>query len=60
MQVSVIGTGLLGTVMAERLLALGHDVVVWNRTHEKTKPLRQQGAIVARIEECIMPNGNKG
>ncbi len=48
MQISLIGTGLLGSAMAERLLALGHEVIVWNRTHEKTEPLRQQGATVAR------------
>lgn len=48
MQISLIGTGLLGSAMAERLLALGHDVVVWNRTREKTESLRSQGVVVAR------------
>ena len=46
--VSVVGTGLLGSAMALRLLTLGHEVVVWNRTFEKTEFLRQQGATVAR------------
>ncbi len=48
MQVSLIGTGCMGTAMTERLLSLGHDVVVSNRTKEKCTALRQRGAIVAR------------
>ena len=48
MQVSLIGTGLMGTAMAERLLTLGHDVVVFNRTEEKCAVLQQQGALRAR------------
>ena len=48
MQVSLIGTGLMGTAMAERLLTLGHDVVVYNRTEEKCAPLQQRGALRAR------------
>ena len=48
MQVSLVGTGLMGTAMAERLLTLGHDVVVYNRTKEKCTALQQQGALKAR------------
>ena len=48
MQVSLIGTGLMGTAMAERLMTLGHDVVVYNRTEEKCTALQQQGALKAR------------
>ncbi len=48
MQVSLIGTGLMGTAMAERLMTLGHDVVVSNRTEEKCTALQQQGALKAR------------
>lgn len=48
MQVSLIGTGLMGSAMAERLMALGHDVVVYNRTEEKCAALQQQGALRAR------------
>ncbi len=48
MQVSLIGTGLMGTAMTERLLTLGHDVVVYNRTEEKCTALQRQGAIRAR------------
>jgi len=38
----------MGTAMAERLLTLGHDVVVFNRTEEKCAVLQQQGALRAR------------
>ncbi|MCU7495953.1 MAG: NAD(P)-dependent oxidoreductase [Ignavibacteria bacterium] len=47
MQVSFIGTGLMGSPMAERLLKAGHEVYVYNRTLEKTVPLKQKGAKVA-------------
>lgn len=48
MQVSLIGTGLMGTAMAERLMTLGHDVVAYNRTEEKCMALQQRGALKAR------------
>jgi 3-hydroxyisobutyrate dehydrogenase len=43
-----VGTGRMGYAMAERLLAAGHRVTVWNRTHEKAEPLSAAGASVAR------------
>jgi 3-hydroxyisobutyrate dehydrogenase-like beta-hydroxyacid dehydrogenase len=33
--------------MALRLLAAGHELSVWNRTEERTKPLIREGAIAA-------------
>lgn len=41
-----IGTGLMGTPMAGRLLAAGNTLVVWNRTATKAQPLVDQGAIM--------------
>jgi 3-hydroxyisobutyrate dehydrogenase len=38
----------MGTPMASRLIAAGHDVTVWNRTADRTAALAQQGAAVAR------------
>ena len=47
-----IGTGRMGYAMAERLLAVGADVTVWNRTREKAEPLAEKGAkIVASPAE---------
>ncbi|MAY87863.1 MAG: 2-hydroxy-3-oxopropionate reductase [Pseudooceanicola sp.] len=42
-----VGTGLMGTPMAGRLLAAGHNVTVWNRTAAKAQPLIDKGATAA-------------
>src|SRR2546422_7811158 len=47
MRVGFIGLGAMGSRMASRLLAAHHDVVVYNRTAERTRPLQQGGAKVA-------------
>jgi 3-hydroxyisobutyrate dehydrogenase len=39
--------GRMGTAIAGRLLRLGHEVTVWNRTSGKTRPLADAGAKVA-------------
>src|SRR5215470_14338096 len=41
-----IGTGRMGTPMAERLLKAGHDVSIWNRTRAKAEPLAAKGGKV--------------
>ncbi len=47
-----IGTGRMGSAMAERLLARGLDLAVYNRTREKTKALAAQGAeVVGTVAE---------
>jgi len=47
MKIGFIGLGNMGTPMALRLLAAGHELSVWNRTEERTKPLIHEGAIAA-------------
>ncbi len=47
MKIGFAGTGRMGAAMAERLLAHGHEVVVWNRTAAKTRPLAEAGAQIA-------------
>lgn len=37
----------MGTPMALRLLAVGHELAVWNRTEGRTDPLIREGAIAA-------------
>src|SRR5882762_7272756 len=37
----------MGAAITQRLLGLGHEVTVWNRTAEKTGPLAAAGAKVA-------------
>ncbi len=40
----MIGLGLMGTALTERLLEYGYGVAVWNRTREKSAPLVARGA----------------
>ncbi len=47
MQVGVAGLGKMGAEIAARLIELGHQVTVWNRSPDKTKPLAAAGAKVA-------------
>ena len=37
----------MGAAMAQRLMSVGHEVTVWNRSREKTKPLADAGASLA-------------
>lgn len=46
MKVGLLGTGLLGLPIAERMLEAGHDLTVYNRTIEKALPLKKKGATV--------------
>ena len=47
MKITLIGTGLMGYPMAKRLLFMGHQLVVFNRTSEKSASLTDFGAEVA-------------
>ncbi|MFE2753614.1 NAD(P)-dependent oxidoreductase [Actinosynnema sp. NPDC059335] len=47
MRVVVLGTGLMGAGMARSLLRAKLDVVVWNRSVAKARPLADEGAVVA-------------
>ena len=43
----LLGTGLMGTAMAHRLLHQGVRVIAWDRTPEHVQPLAERGAEVA-------------
>ena len=45
--VAVVGLGAMGRAMAGRLLATGHDVVVWNRSPGPAEDLGAAGAVAA-------------
>jgi 3-hydroxyisobutyrate dehydrogenase len=53
MKVGVAGLGKMGAAIAERLLEVGHDVTVWNRSADKTKPLAAAGASVAATPAAL-------
>ena len=44
-KIGVIGLGLMGTALTERLLENGYATVIWNRSPEKAEPLLAQGAV---------------
>lgn len=48
MQLGWIGLGHMGVPMAKRLLDGGHDVIVYNRTYEKTALLTDRGATAVK------------
>ena len=48
MKIGIAGTGRMGAAMAQRLMSVGHDVTVWNRTAAKRRSRsRRRGAKVA-------------
>jgi 3-hydroxyisobutyrate dehydrogenase-like beta-hydroxyacid dehydrogenase len=47
MRIGFLGLGNMGTPMALRLIAAGHELSVWNRSEARTEPLLREGAIQA-------------
>lgn len=47
MKIAFCGLGLMGAPMARKLLAVGHDVTVWNRSPAKMAALADLGAQIA-------------
>lgn len=47
MRIAVLGLGAMGSRMAARLIATGHEVTVWNRSAGKAAPLVELGATLA-------------
>jgi 3-hydroxyisobutyrate dehydrogenase len=54
MKVGVAGIGKMGAAIAARLIEIGHDVTVWNRTPDKAK--RVAGATVAATPAALAQN----
>lgn len=53
MNIGIIGTGMLGSAVAQHLLDEGFDLTVYNRTKEKTKELENKGAKVAESPKKV-------
>ena len=47
MKISLLGTGLLGSAIAQRLKLTKHIVTVWNRTRDGAGPLARIGMSIA-------------
>lgn len=45
--VAVVGLGAMGARMTRRLLDAGHEVLIWNRTPDKMRPLADLGSKLA-------------
>ena len=54
MNVALLGTGLLGQAVADRLHSTGHRLTAYNRSHEKTRLLQQRGVRIAATAEEAM------
>ena len=50
MRIGVAGIGKMGAAIAARLVELGHEVAVWNRTPEKAKAVRGAAAVATPAE----------
>lgn len=60
MQIGMIGLGRMGSNMVRRLIAGGHECVVFNRTPQKVKDLVGEGAVGAEsldelVEKLVTP-----
>lgn len=53
MTVGFIGLGIMGSRMATRLVEEGYDLIVWNRTEAKAKPLVEKGATQAESPAAL-------
>lgn len=53
MKIGLAGLGAMGAAIAARLLEVGHEVTVWNRSADKAKPLAAAGAKVAATPAAL-------
>jgi 3-hydroxyisobutyrate dehydrogenase len=53
MRIGIAGLGRMGAAMAERLVEVGHELTVWNRSPDKTKPLVDAGATAAATPAAL-------
>lgn len=54
MNIGLLGTGRMGSAIAERLLDSGHALTVWNRSVAKTKVLADRGARCAATPAAVV------
>src|SRR5437660_1640213 len=56
MQIGFIGLGKMGSRMVSKLIAEGHDVIVWNRSQEPIENLKSQIPnlkVAATVQELV-------
>jgi 3-hydroxyisobutyrate dehydrogenase len=52
-RIGIAGLGRMGGAIGARLLELGHELTVWNRTAERTRALAEAGATVAPTPSAL-------
>lgn len=57
-RVALLGTGAMGSRLAQNLLQAQHELVVYNRTADRLKPLLDQGASYAATPKTAAEQGN--
>lgn len=57
-RIGIIGTGRMGTALAKRLIDLGNEVSVWNRTPDRTAKAREAGATRASSLAELVANSD--
>ena len=55
-KIGIIGTGMLGEAVGIHLIDVGYDVIVFNRTKEKTKKLEKKGARILDSPKQVAEN----
>jgi 3-hydroxyisobutyrate dehydrogenase-like beta-hydroxyacid dehydrogenase len=58
--IGMAGTGRMGAAIAQRLIGLGHQVTVWNRTAAKAQALGVTLPVTARALECFDQASREG
>ena len=58
MKIGIIGTGMLGEAVGLHLLDVGYEVIVFNRTIEKTENLKKNGAKVVESPKHVAENSD--
>lgn len=53
MKIGVAGLGKMGGALAERVIELGHEVAVWNRTASRAAPFVEKGAVQASTPRAL-------
>ena len=53
MKIGIAGIGRMGAAIAQRLIGVGHEVTVWNRTAAKAQALAAAGAHVAATPAAL-------
>jgi 3-hydroxyisobutyrate dehydrogenase len=56
MRIGIAGIGKMGAAIAQRLMEVGHQVTVWNRSADKLKPVTGAGAGVAATPAELASN----